>query len=171
MYRLSLFFLALALTSTFAIAQAVVTPSGYVTIGGAAVPTAPTASPLLVRTPVISLNDAPTTPSLHLGNNPADDVVKGVPAMTVLPAQLGDDATRRHSLGLGVNSQGVTIDNGTDGRSLGELARENRARKSPNARCLYSNEDGFVTGCAGGGSIVPPTGVSAAGQSTGGLRQ
>lgn len=167
MFRLSLLSLAVALTSTFAVAQAVVTPSGYVTIGGVAVPTAPTVSPLLVRTPVISLDDAPKTPSLHLGNSPTDDAVKGVPAFTIRPAQVGDQGTdARQLVDLGVNSRGTTIDDGTNGRSLGEVARENRARKFANARCSYSNEEGFVTGCGGGSALAPITSVSAAAEST-----
>ena len=171
MKRWFLLIVTLTLISTLALAQAVITPSGQATTQGAAVPMAPI-SPPLVTTPLIHLGTAATTngnaatgeppsqvpirPEISLG--PAN-VYVGQTA--VIPANSETNETnanateQRRAVNLGVSSStAMTYDDGTHGRSLGEIARENRQRmQNANAR-TFTNADVERAGGTGGVSGV-----------------
>src|SRR5690349_12688354 len=99
MKRWILFTITLTLISTLALAQAVVTPSGQATTQGAAVPVAP-ASPPLVTTPLIHIQDVPTptVPPTGATNSTAEqpkppEPVAIRPEITLGPANVYAGAT------------------------------------------------------------------------------
>lgn len=166
----------LILISTFAAAQAVVTPSGQATQQGAAVPVAPV-SPPLVTTPLMHLGNAPTSSGRSTAaitsTSPAPEPPSGVPirpeidfgpqVVYVGPPTPNTDNTNatapntgsvngRRIIDLGVHSEtALMADDGTHGRSLGDIARDNRQRmQSVNAR-NFTNSD--VERLAGGGGV------------------
>ena len=125
-------------------AQVVVTNSGIATQSGPAFPATPV-SPPIVYTPIIQLGQAPTQPSHPTA--PAELLPAGGP-------QVSDDDTASTGVTVGRNTPfnfGVAqFDSGMgsgsvgediNGKSLGELAREQRQHPvGTNAR-VYSNSD------------------------------
>lgn len=177
MKRCVLFTLTLTLISTLAVAQAVVTPYGTATQQGAAVPVAPV-SPPLVTTPIMHLGNAPTTPGTSTaavslpGSTP--EPPSAVPIRPEIslgpetiyvgpaganPANAANEANTtvivngRQVFDRGVNSNAaMTLDDGTHGRPLGDIARDNRQRmQNANAK-TFTNAD--VERMAGAGGIT-----------------
>jgi len=169
MKRCVLFIITLTLISTLAVAQAVVTPSGQATMGGVAVPVAPLNSPPQVTAPLIHLGNAATVPAGSPAN-PNAEPPSAVPIRTEIDLgpetiYLGQPNVAANSanvvntaapaaghVDLGVNSNAaVSVSDGTNGRSLGDIARENRQRmQGANAR-TFTNAD--VQRIAGAGGV------------------
>jgi len=169
MKRCVLFIITLTLISTLAVAQAVVTPSGQATMGGVAVPVAPLNSPPQVTAPLIHLGNAATVPAGSPAN-PNAEPPSAVPIRTEIDLgpetiYLGQPNVAANSanvvntaapaaghVDLGVNSNAaVSVSDGTNGRSLGDIARENRQRmQGANAR-TFTNAD--VQRMAGAGGV------------------
>jgi len=177
MKRCFLFIVTLILISTFAAAQAVVTPSGQATQQGAAVPVAPV-SPPLVTTPLMHLGNAPTTSGTSTAaitsTSPAPEPPSGVPIRPEIDfgpqvvyvgpptpyvennnanaTNAGASVNGRQMVDLGVHSDtAMMADDGTHGRSLGDIARDNRQRmQGANARS-FTNAD--VQRMAGAGGV------------------
>ncbi len=176
MKRWILFTLTLVLISTMAVAQAVVTPYGTATQQGAAVPVAPV-SPPLVTTPIMHLGNAPTTPATGTaaislpGTTPEPpsavpirpEIEMGPETIYVGPAgatvaNTGANATPTAPTGngqvfdRGVNSSSApALNDGTNGRPLGDIARENRQRMQNTNAKAFTNAD--VERMAGGGGV------------------
>ena len=174
MKRWVLFIVTLLLISTIGLAQTVVTPAGQATTQGAAVPTAPMVSPPLVTTPIMHLGNAPTT---NFGTSTAAVTMQsgqaeppsGVPirpeisygpeVVYVGPSTTATNsgssstaaANSRPMMDLGVNSgAAVTVTDGTNGRSLGEIARENRQHlQGVNARTFTNSDVDRIAGAGG----------------------
>jgi hypothetical protein len=177
MKRCVLFIVALTLISTLAVAQAVVTPYGQATQYGAAVPIAPY-SPPLVTTPLMHLGNARTTPGTSTAaitstTSPPEPpsavpirpeidygpqiVYVGPPNANVennnaTAPTAGYSVNGRQMVDLGVHSDtAMMADDGTHGRSLGDIARNNRQRmQGANAR-NFTNAD--VQRMAGAGGV------------------
>jgi hypothetical protein len=178
MNRWFLFIVTLILISTLAVAQAVITPSGQATQQGAAVPMVP-ASPPLVTTPLMHLGNARTTPGTSTAaitsTSPALEPPSAVPIRPEIdfgpqvvyvgppnPNAESNNATAapnaanavtgRQMVDLGVHSDtAMMADDGTHGRSLGDIARDNRQRmQGANAR-NFTNAD--VQRMAGAGGV------------------
>lgn len=181
MKRWLVFIVTLTLVSTLAVAQAVVTPSGQATQQGAAVPVAPV-SPPLVTTPLMHLGNAPTTAGLSTAAVTTPSATPEPPsAIPICPeidlgpetVYVGPTATNaannnanapnatatvygRQLFDRGVNSNAdVGVDDGTHGRSLGEIARENRQRRMQAANAkTFTNADVERLSSAGGVSGI-----------------
>lgn len=176
MKRWVLFTLTLTLISTLALAQAVVTPYGQATQQGAAVPVAPI-SPPMVTTPIMHLGNAATTSgtstaAVSLPNQTAEppSLVPIRPEISVGPETIyvgaaGENAANnsaatnttlvvngRQLFDRGVNSSAAMVaDDGTQGRPLGDIARDNRQRmQNANAK-TFTNAD--VQRMAGAGGV------------------
>jgi len=168
MKRCVLFIVTLTLISTLAVAQAVVTPSGQATTGGVAVPVAPIVSPPLVTTPLMHLGNAATIPP---NSNPNAEPPSAIPirpeidlgpetiyigqpnaAANNMNTTTASPAIGHQYVDLGVNSNAsAAVSDGTNGRSLGDIARENRQHmQGANAR-TFTNAD--VERMAGAGGV------------------
>ncbi len=182
MKRWVLFTLTFTLVSTVAAAQAVVTPYGQATTGGIAVPVAPYVSPPLVTTPLMHLSNAATLPPTNTAavslTSPPPEPPSAVPirpeidlgpeTVYVGPPWRGTDNSAantaaspvtfmgRHYVDLGVNSGGaMAFNDGTSGRSLGEIARENRQRmQGVNARTFTNSDVEHMAGAGGVSGIA-----------------
>jgi hypothetical protein len=183
MKRWVLFTVTFTLVATLATAQAIVTPSGWATQAGAAVPVAPV-SPPLVTTPIMHLGNAPTTPgtsaaaitasgttppsaipirpeislgpeTVYLGAPAAIEANTGANIATPTPTIAG-----RQLVELGVHSDAaVAFDDGTHGRSLGDIARENRQRmQNANAKTFTNADVQRLAGTGGVSGVVTSPG-------------
>lgn len=182
MKRSALFIIALLLISGLAFGQAVVTPSGQATTGGALVPVAPVVSPPLVVTPSVHLSNAPTQPSmsgasaLTVPQQPAApssraDISYGPPAAIIVPETTGTEAVTSApsttgtetapAFTMGVNSAAAEgQSNGLNGRSLGEVARQLRQNTQNQNAKMYTNDDVEKLPTAGGITGGTTAGVS-----------
>lgn len=181
MKRSALFTFALLMSAVLAFGQAVVTPSGQATTAGVAVPVVPYSPPLLV-TPIVHLSTASTVPGATGGSVAAAEpptapgiraeiqygqpvvYMGGQPSPTeqaTAPAMSAGAATGEAVFNSGVTANGgIASDNGLNGRSLGEVARELRQRMQNTNAKMYTNSDvtsmpnaGGITGTA---MSVPP---------------
>ena len=184
MKRSALFTLALLMTAALAFGQAAVTPSGQATTAGVAIPIAPVSPPLLV-TPIVHLSTASTLPGSNNGAVAASEpptapgiraeIQYGQPVMYVTapqtaPAESANASSpgtsnNQAAFDMGVTSNGgaVVADNGLNGQSLGEVARQLRQNmQNANAK-VYTNSDvnampnaGGITGMASNASPQQP---------------
>lgn len=179
MKRWVLFTLTLTLISTLAVAQTVVTPSGTATQQGAAVPVAPI-SPPLVTTPIMHLGNAATTSgtstaAVSLPGQTAEppsaipirpEISLGPETVYIgaaTPNAASNNATNttlvvngRPVFDRGVNSNAATaFDDGTQGRPLGDIARDNRQRmQNANAKTFTNADVQRVAGTGGVSGIA-----------------
>jgi len=140
-------FIALTLISTLAAGQELATQSSYPTPGiSATIPTTSAIQPVLTS-PVAELPSAPSVNPM-----PITAPLTRIPTIQAVPPPIEPSPTERAAAALrstytsavaaapaprehpyfdrGVNSEGVPMfDDDTHGRSLGEIARENRQRK------------------------------------------
>jgi hypothetical protein len=194
MKRWALFIIALTLISTLALAQATVTPSGQATTQGTAVPSTPI-SPPLVATPLMHLGVAPTqnvgTSTAAVTSNPSatpeppsavpirPEIDFGPQNVYVGPTNptADNNANANGNAAVSVNgrqifdrgvhsSEATSIDDGTRGRSLGDIARESRQRAQSAQARTFTNADLDRMANAGGVSGIAtnpnnPTGYPA----------
>lgn len=171
MKRWALFIFALTLASTLAFAQATVTPSGQATQQGAAVPMAPISPPLvatpLMHLGVAPTQNVGTSTAAVTSTNPSatpappsavpirPEIDFGPQNVYVGPTNPTADNTNssantsgnatttgRQVFDRGVHSGEVAaLDDGTHGRSLGDIARENRQRAQSAQARTFTNAD------------------------------
>lgn len=174
MKRSALFTLVLLMSAALAFGQAVVTPSGQATTAGVAVPVVPYSPPLLV-TPIVHLSTASTLPASNGGAVAASEpptapgiraeVQYGQPVVYLGAPQPAPESNTAPTTVAGQQpfEMGVTANAGTagenaataendglNGRSLGEVARELRGQmQNANAK-VYTNSDVNALPNAGG---------------------
>lgn len=174
MKRSALFTLVLLMSAALAFGQATVTPSGQATTSGVAVPVAPYSPPLLV-TPIVHLSTASTLPATNGGAVAAPEpptapgiraeVQYGQPVVylgvqepaaeqTTAPATVAGQQPFEMGVtaNAGADAASVTAaeNDGLNGRTLGEVARELRGQmQNANAK-VYTNSDVNAMPNAGG---------------------
>jgi len=170
MKRSALFTLALLTIAALAFGQAVVTSSGQATTAGVTVPVAPIVSPPLLVTPIVHLSTAstlpassgqavaapepPTAPGIRAEIQYGQPVVYLGNSQPVAPEQAPVNAAGnagQQAFDMGVTGTGTQAENnGLDGRSLGDIARQLRqGAQNTNAK-VYTNSDVNALPSAGG---------------------
>lgn len=114
-------------------AQVTVTNTGFATTPGPAVPGTPV-SPPIVYTPIIQLGQGPTQPITAVAEQPEVTNPTLAPASMPSPFNFG---AAQFDTSAGSGSVGHDF----DGKSLGEIAREQKHRPAPANARMFTNSD------------------------------